>query len=318
MTLTEQALLLASWEFWSLTMLSATSAIAGFYLTFHYLRRARTIENIPTAKIRSAHQGYVELAGRAVRMEGEPILGPLTGKPCCWYRYKIERRGDKHWRTIDSGSSEHLFLLRDDTGDCIIDPDGADVTPEQTSVWYGDTRTPTSYVGSNKTDSGLFWKLAKSIGNGASTGGRYRYTEARIQDQDQIYGIGLFKTLDEVDHTQQRSEIVRELLRTWKQDKSSLLLEFDHNRNGRIDLEEWEQVRRKAQNLTQAEQQQLLDGSILHTLSDTGSGQHPFLLSSLPEFDLVRRYHLFANLAVATFFIGGAASVWLLSIKLTN
>jgi hypothetical protein len=319
MTLTEQALLLSSWEFWYLTLFLAATAIGGFSLAFHYLRLARIIEDTPTANIRSAHQGYVELAGSAEQMAGDPILAPLTGLPCCWYSYKVERRGDKGWFTVDSGSSEHLFLLRDATGDCIIDPEGADVTSDQKDVWQGDREIAPTHA-SNKLPSGwkLLLKLGQTINRTGAIGSRRRYTETRIHHGDQLYGIGLFKTLDEVDHIQQRSEITRELLREWKRDNASLLFEFDRNRDGHIDQKEWEEVRHKAEKQAQAEQQQLIDGSILNTLSDTGSRQHPFLLSTLPEFDLVRRYRLFVTLATSAFFIGGATSVWLFSIKLTT
>ncbi len=319
MSLTEQALLLASWEFWGLTLLSAASAISGFYLAFRYLRRARTIEDTPTAKVRSAHQGYVELAGQAISMEGEPILAPLTGKKCCWFSYKIERRGDKHWLTVEKGTSDSLFLLRDETGDCIIDPEGADVTPGHKDVWHGNSRTATTTTGNSSQDvSSLLLKLGASVNSGINVGGRYRFTESRIHSQDQLYAIGMFKTLDEVDHIQHRSEITRDLLRSWKQDMPSLLVEFDRNRDGRIDSTEWENVRQKAENQAHVEQQELLDGSILNTLSETKSSSHPFLLSTLPEFDLVRRYRLFVMLATLAFFSGGALAVWLFTIKFTN
>lgn len=314
MPITEQIALLSSWEFWALTLLSAAAALIGLYRIVHYLRLVRTIDDTPTAKVRSAHQGYVELAGTAVRMEGESILGPLTGQECCWYRYKIERHGDKHWHTVEKGGSEHLFLLRDDTGDCIIDPDGADITPAHTDIWYGNSRTPSTYTGSN-TQPNIFWKLTGLLGKHSTIGSRYRYTESRIHHQDPLYAIGLFKSLDEMDHMQQRKEITRDLLQNWKQDRTGLMLKFDRNRDGHFDPEEWERVRHEATTLAQTKQQQLLGESILHTLSDTASRHHPFLLSSLPEFKLVRRYRRFVYLATAAFFVGGALSVWLLSLK---
>ena len=318
MPLSEQLLHLGNKEFWFITLFALAAASGGFYLAFHYLRRARIIEDTPTANIRSAHQGYVELTGIARQMEGEPILAPLTKLPCCWYSYKVERRGDKGWFTVDSGSSESLFLLRDSTGDCIIDPEGADVTSNQRDVWQGDSSIATPTIG-NKLPSGwkLLLKLGREINSTEVIGSGHRYTETRIHDGDRLYAIGLFKSLDEVDNIQQRSEIARDLLRQWKRDRSSMLLEFDHNRDGHIDLEEWEQVRQRAQAQAQLEQEQLTQGQVLHTLSATGSRQHPFLISNLPEFDLVRRYRMYVVLATTTFFLSGALAVWLLTIKLT-
>lgn len=318
MSLTEQILHLDHQAFWIIASISITAAIGGFYFAFHFLRRARIIEDTPTASIRSAHQGYVELAGRAQQMEGEPILAPLTKLPCCWYSYKVERRGDKSWLITDQGTSDHLFHLRDETGNCIIDPDGAKVTAERKEVWHGASSSPIPHMNKKLPSN---WKLLLKLGqpvHSGTLGSSYRYTETRIHDGDPLYGIGQFKTLDEVDHIQQRSEITRELLREWKQDKPSLLFEFDRNRDGKIDQQEWDRVRQKAEDHAMSEQQELIQGSILHTLSDTGSRSHPFLLSTLEEFDLVRRCRRFAILSIITFCAAGALAGWMLTLKLTN
>ncbi len=319
MGLSEQVLHLPDDEFWAIALFALAAAIGGFYFAFRFLRRARIIEDTPTAIIQSAPQGYVELTGIAVEMEGEPILAPLTKQPCCWYSYKVERRGDKGWITVDSGSSEHLFLLRDNTGDCIIDPEGADVTSDQKEVWYGDGRIATTHDGARLS---LDWKLLQRadefLNKANAIGSRHRYTETRIHAGEQLYAIGRFKTLDEMDHIQQRSEITRELLREWKRDEASLLFEFDHNRNGQIDSQEWEQARHKAEAQARTEQERLIAGSVLNTLSATGSGSHPFLLSTLPQFSLVRRYRRNAFLATITFFGGGALAVWMLTLKLSH
>ena len=83
-----QALSDGKFWFWALTF-SGLSALA-FYFAFRNLARARLIEDTPTSRVRSAHQGYVELEGEAAAMQGEPILSPLTQTACCWFRYKIE------------------------------------------------------------------------------------------------------------------------------------------------------------------------------------------------------------------------------------
>jgi hypothetical protein len=261
----------------------------------------------------------VELAGTARQMDGEPIIAPLTNLPCCWYSYKVEQRGDKNWLITDQGTSDHLFHLQDETGNCIIDPEGAKVTTERKDVWHGSSRSAVPHINPKLPSN---WKLLLNLGRPVSHeigfGSNYRYTETRIHDGDHLYGIGLFKTLDEVDHIQQRSEISRELLREWKKDKSSLLFEFDRNRDGQIDQQEWEQVRQKAENQAQTEHQELIEGSVLHTLSETGSRNHPFLLSTLPEFDLVRRCRRYAVLSLIAFCGAGAIATWMLTLKLAN
>ena len=101
-------------------------SLFGLWGGFRRLHHARLIENVPTAKVRSAHQGYVELVGTAEALPGEPVIAPLSGSVCCWYDYRIERRSGKHWNIVDKGTSEAVFAIRDDTGRCLIDPEAAD------------------------------------------------------------------------------------------------------------------------------------------------------------------------------------------------
>lgn len=159
-------------EYWIVLALAVAGTVAGFYFGWRNWRRARLIEDAPTAKIRSAHQGFVELEGQGRLMDGEPIIAPLTNHPCLWYRYQIERQDTYHtkngtqtkWVTIKQKSSDELFHLDDDTGLCVIDPDGAEITTDEKLVWYGDNQWPTS--------APLLGSGSKLIGMG-----RYRYSE---------------------------------------------------------------------------------------------------------------------------------------------
>lgn len=318
MSLSEQFTHLSHVEFWALLLFCTVAALGGLYYAFRWLGRARLIEDAPTAKIRSAHQGYVELLGNARLMAGEPVFAPLTGIDCCWYRYKIEKSGDKNWRTVESDTSDTLFLLEDETGHCLIDPEGAEVTPSDRSVWYGGERYPVNRSpGRQRVKQTPLLKLARFLNREISTG-RYRYTEERIYPGDPLYAIGQFKSLDDLDHRQSQSEWMRGLLREWKQDRTQLLARFDLNRDGEIDTREWDMVRHTAETqarLAHTEQQRQM---IQHTLSSPNSSRHPFLLSTLADFELVRRYRLKAFGAITLFFIAGAAAVWLLGLRLSQ
>lgn len=317
MTITNQMLHLSQSEFWVFLTLSGGIAIAGFWFTFRSLIRARTIEDTPTAKIRSAQQGYVELAGQAKVIDGDPTLAPLTGMDCCWYRYKIEKHGGKNWHTLESAGSEDLFLLDDETGECIIDPEGAEVTPSDKSVWYGSSRYPENRNPQRQTitQQPLF-KIARVLNTKITFGNRYRYTEERIYPGDALYAIGLFRSLDDVDHMQNQQRLTRELLQEWKQNKRLLLERFDQDRNGKIDLQEWELARRTAHSETQKTYKAQIDNQTLHSLTRTSSRSHPFLLSTLPQFNLVRRYRLWAGGSITAFFIGGSVALWMLNTYL--
>ncbi len=106
----------------------------------HRLARARLLGDVPTSRIRSAAQGFVELYGVLEEGPEGPLQAPLTGKPCLWWRYRIEveekRSGrEKAWRTVDKGASESPFGLRDATDACLVDPRGAEVRPLTQQRW---------------------------------------------------------------------------------------------------------------------------------------------------------------------------------------
>jgi hypothetical protein len=299
-------------DFWPWAIISLAACIAGFYFAFRNLSRARIIEDTPTAKIRSAHQGYVELTGHAEAMDGTPIITPLTGSECCWYRYQIERKSGKNWRTLERETSDNLFLLRDETSVCIIDPEGAEVNPTDRSIWYGHSRQPTDRNPPRKRmDEGSAFTMHASM-----TMGSYRYTEERIYPNDTLYAIGLFKTLDDVDHHRTRQEMTREMLREWKQDTAALLANFDKNKDGKIDPEEWDKARQTAAAMATREHEEQLKTQTLHTLSKTKSSRRPYLLSSTPQFALVRKYRLWAGASLIAFFAGGAMATAMLTARL--
>ena len=254
-----QALSPGQFWFWSVSLSLLT--LVALYFTFRGLRRARIIEDNPTARIRSAPQGYVELSGEAAAMPGEPILSPLTMTPCCWYRFQVERRHEKGWRTIRSGMSDGLFLLRDETGECIIDPEGAEVSPRGKNVWYYNQDHPIAAA--------------------------YRDTEETIYPGDRLYAIGLFKTLGEADRLAMREELVKDRLSQWKADHAGLLARFDRDGDGRIDLTEWEVARRTAKREVTAEQLRE-QAPVLNTLSQTDQEHRPFLISAYSQYALVR------------------------------
>jgi hypothetical protein len=304
----------ASFWFWcaALSLLS----LASLYFTFRNLHRARLIEDTPTSRIRSAHQGYVELIGEAANMRGEPVIAPLTGLPCCWWRYRVERKHDKGWRVIQSDVSDHLFLLRDDTGECIIDPDRAKVTPSGRTVWYGATASPSAPpdrgTGTLHSQTRLF---GLDISVNTTFSGNYRYTEESIIPGDPLYAIGLFKSVGETDRQAMREEQIKERLRQWKADHASLLKRFDRNRDGQIDLDEWELARRSARSEVTREQMRESQQAI-HTLSDAGSQRRPLLISTREEFDMVRHFQRWTLGMLIGFFLLGALVVWMFTLRL--
>lgn len=292
-------------EYWFALLFCSAIALAGFWFAVHNWRRLRLIEDAATAKVRSAHQGYLELEGVGRLMDGEPIIAPLTSSHCLWYRFKIEekqQRGDSdEWRVIKQAVSDSLFYLEDETGRCVVDPEGAEVSCDDKLTWYGDSSWPTS---------------APLLGRGKKFGGggRYRYTEWLILPGQPLYAIGEFRSMNPAEHYNV-ADITRDLIRTWKQDQAALLKRFDGNRDGQIDTKEWELVRKVAEVQAQKEFEQHAQQPQIHVLAKPADGERPFILSVYPQDQLTRRYRWLALGALAGFFVFGGVAVWLAQFR---
>jgi hypothetical protein len=209
-------------------------------------------------------------------LDGTPVLSRLTGLPCCWYRYTIERKdSDDNWKHEESGMSNAHFLLRDATGDCVVSPEGAEV-----SGIPSDTRID----------------------------GDYRYTEWLILPGAPLYALGDFRTvggaLAELD---ERGD-VNALLADWKRDRGTLLARYDTDRNGEIDLAEWEAARRDALHAVHEEQRETRMQDGVHIIGKPCDGRL-FILARDPPGRLVRRYARWSALHLAVFFLAGAGAL---------
>ncbi|MFA5530583.1 MAG: GIDE domain-containing protein [Thiohalomonadaceae bacterium] len=296
-------------EFWFIAVLIAAAAAGALFFGFRALHRARVIADIPTSRIRSAAQGYVELVGEAALLPGEPIVSLLTGTVCTWFHCRVEERvttrdsrgnTQTRWRTVRDERSGALFLLRDDTGECVIDPDGAHVLPSVSHVWFG---------GSS------LWHGAPARRTLFSSG-RYRFTENRIEVGDPLYAIGEFRTTGGAyESGGHPGDEVRAVLAEWKRDQPALLARFDTNRDGRIDLEEWEAARRAAErHVVKARAARAAEPGV-HLMARPSHGQ-PYLLSAVPEEELVRRLRWQGAGTLAAFVACITAAAWMLSVRL--
>lgn len=304
-----------------LAWVGALVALALFaaWMGIQRLSRARMIENVPTAKVRSAPQGYVELVGSAESLPGTPIIAPLSGAPCCWYRYEIHARGHRSWNTVDKGVSEGVFVLRDETGQCVVDPDGGQVTSLRHRLWYGNSEWPSRGSGERWGTRPDDWrrKLNRLTGiqveNDFGIGGSYRYTEEVILPGDPLYAVGRFHTLDDTYHALGTLEIASDYLRRWKR-HPEVMARFDTNADGQVDAEEWQLAREQAHAQALKEVHALQQAGPVHTLGKPTDGR-PLLIANLDEFDLVKRYRLQGWASVGLFFAAGATTVFMLSVR---
>jgi len=272
-----------------------------FFGIWHNYRRYRWIHDTPTAKIRSASQGYCELQGVAVDLGGDPIIAPLTRKPCAWFRYRIEERrtGNKgpRWVSVDSGVSEALFGINDGSGVAIIDPERAEVHCDTRQSWTGNK--PFS---NNDKPSGI-----------GSLSGNYRYVEERIPSGSTLYAIGWFASMRH-DAGWDRRVALSEKLKAWKADKNSLLNRFDENRDDEIDHQEWQAARKAAKREIDAEYGEIVSRPSHYVLAKPAD-RRPFLIATKDADLLAKKYGRGAILAMTAFLIVLGGIGWALSVR---
>jgi len=268
---------LGSREGWlfSLSAISLISVIAWLSA----LNRLRAIRDTPTSRIASAAQGYVELAGSGQPFGDPPMLSKLSLLPCLWYRYKIEQRDEKNnWKTVDSGETRDCFMLRDESGSCVIDPASAEIITRHRNQWQqgGDRNTE--------------WTLIKD---------------------DPLYVIGQFRTEGgstlEFDS---RAEL-NALLAKWKEDMPSLHARFDLDSDGKLDMDEWMLARQAAKREVGKMMREAQAQPDINIISRSRDGKL-FLISNLTPERLSRRY-LFWTWAHLVIFCGALGGIgWLL------
>lgn len=170
--------------FWIFVGFGALFIVYFMIQSYKNIKRARLLEDTPTAKIRSAAQGYVEISGEQKMIRKSASFTHISHIPCTWHRYTIEFLDKQNgWRLIEHGASSQLFAIDDGTGMCIVDPMDAEISTPCVDHWQGFNRYP------NK-------KPASWIGRLWGTLGKYRYTEWTMHEGMPLYAIGNFHTYD--------------------------------------------------------------------------------------------------------------------------
>jgi hypothetical protein len=191
--------------FWLLVL--GIGAAGGLWAGYRALHLSRLLEDTPTSRIRSAAQGYVELAGRSQPLAGTENLAPLTLRPASGglphraaHRFRERSPGRYARSAVVQSGLRPAFLLDDETGQCLVNPQWAQVLATESSRW-GDTPWPAGSAGSGTR--GRFGSERE-----------YRYTERRIYAHERVVALGEFRSLDAVGENT-AEEQVSDLLREW-------------------------------------------------------------------------------------------------------
>ena len=259
------------------------------------LKRRNFLVSIPVAKIVSAAQGYLQLAGRGRPLEGAPLYSP-SGAPCLWYRTQVRVRrvrspinyrdllemffpliGADTYRSGDESSDP--FILEDGTGQCtLMDIDEAEI------------------LCNHKTTR----RTGKTI-----------TTEWRFNLNEPLYVLGDFKTIDA--HTFEfnaRAE-VSNLLAEWKKDPVSLNKRFDLDGNNQLNEKEWNLARSVAQRAVKKERDEFLSQPAQHFIHSPAAGE-VYLISNISPAKLAFRYLLWSVFHLLIF-MGAMGSIpWII------
>lgn len=256
---------------------AAAIAVLSVFGWLGALRRWRSVGDTPTSQVATAAQGYVELIGRGAPLDGLPLVSPLNGLPCLWYRYIIEHKdNDGKWQHERNETSDASFLLRDATGECLIDPDGAEVITTRKDSW---------------------------------TEGDTRYTQWLLLGQERIYALGQFVTRTALDLQLDRDADIRDLLAEWKRDHPQLLKRFDLDEDGQLSMREWELARSAARREIEANHRAARDNADLHLMHYPSDGRL-YLISNLEPAKLASRYQWWAWGHLAVFFAALAGTAY--------
>ncbi|MFP5410616.1 MAG: hypothetical protein ACLGG6_06550 [Gammaproteobacteria bacterium] len=249
---------------WSLSL--ALVGLTSFWAWYANLKRYRTVADTPTSRIASAPQGYIEIVGRGKQPPGEKLVSPVSGLPCLWFRYRIERRDGDRWEHVESGVSHDTFGVDDGSGMLLVDPEGAEIRTSRKQV---------------------------------STQGGYRRTEWTLIEGETLYAIGEHVTLGGPSAVLDKRADLARLLADWKADKQALLARFDRDRDGEISLEEWEAARKAASDEVDRAHLDIRLADGIHLLRKPAHGR-PFLIANREVAALVRHFRLWswAHLAI--------------------
>ena len=241
----------------ALSLVGATSFFA--WLANH--RRYRLVADTPTSKIISAPQGYAEFSGRGKHLPGAQLVSHLSGLPCLWYRYRVERRdAEDSWEFVSSGASDDTFALDDGSGLILIDPDGAEIRTNHKREWVEQD---------------------------------YRKSEWLLKADEPLYGIGEHATLGGANAELDAKQDLSDLLAQWKQDKATLMSRFDLNKDGELDAHEWETAVLAAKRHIAAEHQEIRLQDGVHMLRKPRDGRL-YLVANEPPDKLATRYRIWS------------------------
>lgn len=159
----------------------STGAVAGIWLRTKRWTERKLLRSAISPIAQLPENTHGRLVGRA-EVLGEPLMSPLTQRPCVYYIVKVEE-GDP-WVDVAQEERGVPFRLVDASGHAIVDPQGAEVALDfdrvsKTSFWDGANPIQEAFLarcGKKSTRLGMnkrlrFREAVISVGELISVGG---------------------------------------------------------------------------------------------------------------------------------------------------
>jgi hypothetical protein len=134
-----------------------------------------------------------------------------------------------------------------------------------------------------------------------------RYTEWLLMPRGNLYAIGEFRTISGGNAELDENKDISNLLADWKRNPKDLLERFDTNRDGTLDLQEWERARREARDAVQKQHASIRSSGDVNLLCKPQDGRL-FLLAADTPSRISRRFVLWGWVHLAIFFGAGLAA----------
>lgn len=247
-------------EYWVICF--SIMCLAALMAWIFNLGRMQAISEVPVSSIDSAAQGYVELLGKSVSLL--TLNSPVRKIPSVWYRYWVYARAEGGlWNLQDYRCSFHRFGLQDASGYCEVDPEGAEIIAAERHVVEQ---------------------------NG------HRYIEDVLRAGQQVYVLGELDMHHDAHLPSRIKSDVGDLLAEWKGNFARHLSRFDFDRNGRIDLQEWESARQAAHVEVTARHDAI--GKQVHVIRQP-LGDRKFLISGIAPQELRNNYQFWVRVHFA-------------------
>lgn len=160
-----------------------TTAIVCLRTLIREWQKKSNIEEVPTSRIESAAQGYVEIYGTAISSDRK-LTSRLRKVPCVYSNYSIDRRTHqlalRRWQNVKKGSFPSHFNISDKTGVCRVHLDAVPDLLCQEKTWYG--------FNADSQDGGPIYRFC------AGFFGDYRFRETVISPGENVHVLGWLQT----------------------------------------------------------------------------------------------------------------------------